>query len=98
MAGQTIGRSSSDTNSRTAVLLIGGEGKRHQIGGGLERGGQQRGESFLGYGELIRGNGQTAFHDVKNSLRGAPVALRIVQNSLRQTVRSQVGRCKSVRR
>ena len=96
MAGQTIGRSSSETNSRTGSLLIGGEGQRQQIGGRLERGGQQSGESFLGHGQLIGRNRQAAFDDVKNSLRGAAVALRIVQNSLRQAVRLQIRRGKRV--
>ena len=96
VAGQTIGRSSSETNSRTGSLLIGREGQRQQIWRRPERRRQQCGKSLLGNRQLVGRNRQAPFDNVKNSLRGAPVALGIVQDALRHAIGLQIWRSKRV--
>ncbi len=71
------------------VRLIGGEGQGQQIGRRVERRAPQRREGLLGHRRFVRRNGKAALGDVKQSLRGAPVAARIVQHALRHAIRVQ---------
>ena len=80
------------------LLLIRRERQRQQILGRTQRRGPQRRERLLRHRGLVGGNGKPAFGDVKQSLRGAPVAARIVQHALRQAVGIQVRRREGIRR
>ena len=65
------------------------KGSVSKLAGGLQGRGEQGGEGSLRNRQLIGRNRQAAFDDVKNALRGAAVALGIVQNSLRKAIRLQ---------
>ncbi len=66
------------------LLLIGGERQRHHIGRRLKGCGEQLGKGDLGNGDFVGRDGQAAFDDVKDALRGAAVAARIVQHAVAQ--------------
>ena len=95
-AGQTRGRSSSDTKQRTCSSWSDVKGSVIRSDGWTERRGPQRRERTLRNGDLVGGNRKPAFGDVKQTLRGALVALGIVQHALRHTVRIQAWRRKAV--
>ena len=74
------------------LLPVRRERQRQQILGRLQGRGPQCRERLLGHRRLVGRNRKPALGDVKQPLRGAPVAARIVQHALRQAVGIQVWR------
>ena len=72
--GQTIGRSSSETKHSAGCGCVAVNGRRMQFARRIQRQRQHFAENRFRHAELVVGNRQAAFGDVKNALRGAAVA------------------------
>ncbi len=79
------------------LLLIGRERQRQHVFRRMQRHPQQGREGLFGNGDLVGWNGQSAFDDMEDALRGAAVALGIVQHALRNAIGVQIGRRKAGR-
>ena len=77
-------------------FLIGGEGQGQRIGRRAERLRQKLRERQPGHGCFVGRHRQSVLDDMKQALRCAPVALRIVENSLGDAIRMQVRGRKTV--
>ena len=69
---------------------VGRERDDQQVGRRRDRGPEQRGEDRPGDGLLVARDRQAPLGDVERPLRGAPVALRVVQHAVAHPVRADV--------